>query len=349
MRSPPDHSSESPQPPIIKMAFGGILMGIANLIPGLSGGTMILAMGLYTEFIDSVADVTAFRFSKRRILFLTVVVGCAGAAIIGLASAILYLLFHYTTAMYALFIGMTLGGAPLLARSVRPVRADAVVAIFLGGGLMAGVFMLREGGAMPHNTGMDVISGVVGSTTMVLPGISGSYMLLVMDQYDRVVGTVADLKSGIKNTDMDVIRRALGIAIPVGIGVVVGVIALSNVLKYLLHRHERATIGFLLGMLLGSVIGLWPFGRVPSEDAMERRSPIELRHYADRCGISLPDEADKPAIIAAITDYPNPTGLGDPPPSAIAIAALAVLGGFMVTRALAAKGQVLSGGGEAVA
>ena len=98
----------------VRAGIAGLLMGIANLIPGVSGGTMILAMGLYEEFIDSIADLTALRFSRRRIVFLGIIGLSAAGAILGLAGVILYLLFHHTIAMFALFIGLTLGGAPLL-------------------------------------------------------------------------------------------------------------------------------------------------------------------------------------------------------------------------------------------
>jgi putative membrane protein len=188
---------------MIRTAIAGVLMGIANLIPGVSGGTMILAMGLYQEFIDSVADVTALRITVRRVVFLGLVVVFAGGSIVVLAGVILYLLFHYPEAMFALFIGLTLGGAPLLFRELRPLRADAVVAIAIGLALMVGIALLGTGGGYPQNTAMDFVSGVVGSTTMVLPGISGSYMLLVLGQYDRIVGAV-DTTEGCRPKARDV-------------------------------------------------------------------------------------------------------------------------------------------------
>jgi putative membrane protein len=287
-------------PGLLRTAAAGVLMGIANLIPGVSGGTMILAMGVYEEFIDSVADVTALRFSWRRVVFLLVIGGCAAGAILLLAGVILYLLFRHASAMYALFIGLTLGGAPLLARMLRPVRADVVVAALVGLGLMVGIWRLREGGGLPHNLGMDFVNGVVGSTTMVLPGISGSYMLLVMDQYERVVGAVDDLKAGLWPVDGGLLGASLHILIPVGIGAVLGIVGLSNLLKYLLHRYHRVTVGVLLGILLGSVLGLWPFGRTPSEKALQRRPAAELREFAadwQIAGVEQVADADLAAHI----------------------------------------------------
>jgi len=275
-----DRPAAAKAPGLLRTAAAGVLMGIANLIPGVSGGTMILAMGVYEEFIDSVADVTALRFSRRRVVFLLVIGGCAAGSILLLAGVILYLLFWHASAMYALFIGLTLGGAPLLARMLRPVRADVVAAMAVGLGLMVGVVLLKEGAGLPHNVGMDFVNGVVGSTTMVLPGISGSYMLLVMDQYERVIGAVDDLKAGLWPVNGGLLGASLGILIPVGIGAVLGIVGLSNLLKYLLRRHHRVTVGVLLGILLGSVLGLWPFGRTPSERALERQPPAELRELA---------------------------------------------------------------------
>lgn len=262
---------------LIQTAIGGVLMGVANLIPGVSGGTMILAMGLYEEFIDSVADVTALRLSARRIVFLGVLGTCAAGAVVVLSSVILYLLFAYSSLMFALFIGLTLGGTPTLLKMIGRITGPVVMATVAGIAVMVLIALAGRGAEVPRNTGMDLVSGVVGSTTMVLPGISGSYMLLVLNQYDRVIGAVDDLRQ----QDW----AALWVVVPVGIGAVVGIVGLSNLLKFLLHRYEKVTLGFLLGMLLGSVLGLWPFGRPPTEKILEKRSDQELLAYAEGLGI----------------------------------------------------------------
>ncbi|RMF85717.1 MAG: DUF368 domain-containing protein [Planctomycetota bacterium] len=326
---------------IVRTAIAGVLMGIANLIPGVSGGTMVLALGVYGEFIDAVADVTALRFSWRRIVFLVILAACAGGAIVGLSGVILYLLFFYPVAMFSLFIGLTLGGAPLLWRSLRPARADALIAVACGFAVMVGVALLKEGSGFPKNTAMDFVSGVVGATTMVLPGISGSYMLLVMDQYDRVVGAVRDLKDALKAADATALKAAMKVVVPVGIGAIVGIVALSNLLKILLHRYHRATVGVLLGVLLGSVLGLWPFSKGSGEKAMEDRSIAELRAYAERWSIPDPPATDdRDALIAHIIDR-EVWSRRTPPPittGGVATAVVMVLVGFGGTFALSRLG-----------
>ncbi|MCH8807703.1 MAG: DUF368 domain-containing protein [Planctomycetes bacterium] len=319
----------------LRTAVAGVLMGVANLIPGVSGGTMILAMGLYEEFIDSVAQISAFRFSLRRILFLGIVAGCAGGAIVGLAGLILYLLFHYTSAMFALFIGLTLGGAPLLARGLRPVRVDVVIATVVGFGLMVSVFLLKSDRTLPHNMAMDFVSGIVASTTMVLPGISGSYMLLVMDQYDRIVGAVDDLKTAAVARDLQLAKQALWIVIPVGIAAVVGIAGLSNVLKVLLRRYHRATVGVLFGILLGSVLGLYPFGRAPGEKSLVRRSSEELRVFADEWRIPGVERVAADDLAAFLLENWNRRQAPTYSAAAVLSVVFLAIGGFAVTFLLA--------------
>ena len=310
----------------IRTAIGGVFMGIANLIPGVSGGTMILAVGLYEEFIDSVADITAFRFSARRILFLGTLLLFAGCSIVILSSVILFLLLWHSALMFALFIGLTLGGAPLLARMIGRFHTGSVVAALAGFVLMAGVAMVHRGGAFPRNTVMDFVSGVVGATTMVLPGISGSYMLLILDQYDRVVGAVSDLKHG----SFD----ALKILVPVNIGAILGVVGLSNLLKLLLHRYERVTLGFLLGILLGSVLGLWPFGRAPTLKLLESRPDSELRTFAEQSGIADAGALEGEALATYILErWPDRTA-PDYTASRIVGAIVMVVVGLAVTTLL---------------
>jgi putative membrane protein len=335
-RAPRPRSGQLPVVGTLRAAIAGLLMGIANLIPGVSGGTMILALGLYEEFIESVAEVTALRFSPRRLLFLGTIGVFAAGAILGLAGAILYLLFHHPIAMFALFIGLTLGGAPPLLRLVRPIRVDVVIATLVGLGLMIGVFLLRSGSGMPHNPAMDFVSGVVGSTTMVLPGVSGSYMLLVLDQYERIVGAIDDLKKGLQGRGAGALKDCVKIIAPFGVGAVLGIVALSNVLKMLLRRYHRVTLGVLLGILLGSVIGLWPFNKAPSEKALERRTLSELRAFAATWQIpGYEAVSERESLAKHIAEYWERRGASSFTTGRVGTAMLMAVAGFLATYSLA--------------
>ena len=260
---------------VVRGGVGGVLMGLANLVPGISGGTMLLATGIYPDFIDSVADITTLRFHRKALVVLGTVVGTAGMAILLLAGVVRGLVIDHRWVMYSLFVGLTLGGAPLVWRLVRP----ATPAVF--GGAAAGfvLMLLMAGtlGAPPGGSGSNfvilIVAGIAGASAMILPGISGGYLLLLLGQYETILGAVDRVKIGLLgdsatgvSADLSVAMGALDVVVPVGIGVVLGVVGVSNLLRGLLKKHEKPTLGALLGLLLGAVVGLWPFqhGVVPN-------------------------------------------------------------------------------------
>ena len=245
-------------------------MGLANLVPGISGGTMLLAVGVYPQFISAVAEVTTFRFSPPVLLLLACVGAGAGGAIAGGAGVIGTLLDHYPSTMYSLFIGLTLGGVPILWRMVQPpdrsVIGSAAVAVALMV-LLAATDPGRTGGGASSGAtvyAMLAIAGFSGGAAMILPGVSGAYLLLVLGQYRPIVDAVAAAAAGARAGDTAAAAASLQVLLPVAVGVGLGVVCVSNLVKLLLERYRRTTLGFLLGLLLGSVVGLWPFSGVPS-------------------------------------------------------------------------------------
>ncbi|MFQ5414565.1 MAG: DUF368 domain-containing protein [Phycisphaerae bacterium] len=268
----------APRVPIPRMrtAVAGVLMGLANLVPGVSGGTMILVMGLYDDFITSLADVVRLRPTRRSVGFLMIVVGFAGAAIALGSGPMRAAVRDHHSAMYALFIGMTLGGAPLLYGMLQPVRRSTCIGVVVGLAIMIGIAASRprepehraDTAAAPTARSMDIApdygrdaaAGALGMSAMVLPGISGAYMLLVLDRYEPVLGAVAMTKTYVASMGADGAPDVfLRVMIPVAVGAILSIILLSRGLKWLLHHHERPTVAVLLGILLGSVIGIWPF------------------------------------------------------------------------------------------
>jgi len=253
---------------IVTGALGGILMGLANLVPGVSGGTMLLAMGIYPDFISAIADVTALRLKPRSMLLLGVVGGCAALAILLLAGGVKELVIDHRWIMYSIFIGLTLGGVPLVWRLARPltpsVFASASVAFLLM--VLMAVGSSRSGTGGEANFFLLTLSGLAGASAMILPGVSGGYLLLLLGQYETILGAIDKVKVGLLGNsatgsapDFSVAVEALSVVVPVGIGVVIGVVGVSNLLKWLLDRFNKVTMGALLGLLLGAVVGIWPF------------------------------------------------------------------------------------------
>jgi putative membrane protein len=251
--------------------FGGVLMGLANLVPGISGGTMLLAAGVYPQFIGGVAELTTFRFRLRSILLLAAVAAGAMIAIIGLAGPVKNLVVDHRWIMYSLFIGLTLGGVPVIWRLLKRLSAAAIIAAVIGIAVMAAMAFLQPRGGAPapgesHPYLLYLFAGLVGAAAMVLPGVSGGYLLLVLGQYVTILSAIALAKDGAADRDWAIVGQAMHVIIPVGIGVLIGIVGVSNLIRWLLGRFPQATLGFLLGLLLGAVLGLWPFQQgVPPE------------------------------------------------------------------------------------
>lgn len=266
---------------IIRCIVGGFFMGLANLVPGISGGTMLLAAGIYPRFIGAISEVTRLRFRKLSLLVLLAVVATALAAVVGASGLIVHMVVQYRWAMYALFIGLTLGGVPVIwsmlraaAGGQRPGTTAIIPAIlsFIGMAVV-GYYQATEGGggsAVASWPGM-VAAGALAAGAMILPGISGGYLLLITGFYLPLVAGIRDLRDAVGGGDSAGLMEPVAtIVLPVGIGVIIGIVVVSNVLNWTLKRFERQTLGVLLGLLIGSVAGLWPFqaGTAPQPGTM---------------------------------------------------------------------------------
>jgi len=181
----------------------------------------------------------------------------------------------HTSAMFSLFIGLTLGGAPLLFRMIGRITPSVVIGMLVGLAAMTAIAVhheeppdkaaIRESVAAGRYVivpmvARDILAGAVAISAMVLPGISGAYMLLVLGRYEAVLSAIDLAKRSVLSLGRDGdILLALRVIIPIAIGTILGLVALTNLLKWLLHHREKPTLGVLQGILLGSVIGLWPF------------------------------------------------------------------------------------------
>ncbi|MEM9194927.1 MAG: DUF368 domain-containing protein [Myxococcota bacterium] len=246
-----------------RSAIGGLLMGLANLVPGISGGTMLLAAGVYPKFIQAIAELSTFRFRRRSLLVLAIVVVTALAAILLFAGPVKTLVVEHRWAMYSIFIGLTLGGIPVVWPMAKPATPAVWIGAVVGFLVMAALagFQLSGGeGAERSGFVMMLFAGTAAASAMILPGVSGSYLLLVMGVYVPILAAVDTFKDALKAGDVDAaMDPALAVVLPVGIGVLVGVLLVSNAIKFALARYEKATLGVLLGLLVGAVVGLFPF------------------------------------------------------------------------------------------
>ena len=248
---------------VTRSLFGGVLMGLANLVPGISGGTMLLAAGIYPRFIDAIANLTRFRFRFHSLLTLGCVVAAAGVGILLFAGTLKDLVVDHRWVMYSLFIGLTLGGLPIVWKLARPRSASLVIAAILAFAAMVALAVLQSMGVTGSGGSSFVmlfVAGLAGASAMILPGISGGYLLLLLGQYVPILSGIDQFKSALKARDLEALMEpAFTVVLPVGLGVVAGVVVVGNLLQWLLRRHRKPTLGALIGLLLGSTVGLWPF------------------------------------------------------------------------------------------
>ena len=306
---------------------GGALMGLANLVPGISGGTMLLAAGVYPAFISAIADLSTLRINRRALIVLGTIAGAAVMAIGLLAGPTRTLVIEQRPLMYAFFIGLTLGGLPLVWRLARPATPGVVAGASAAFALM--VWMALEsggGGGSERSFGLLVLSGLAGASAMILPGISGGYLLLLLGQYEPILLAIDDLKEGLigaAGLDFARIAGAMETVIPVGLGVVLGIVGVSNALKWLLARAEKPTLGVLLGLLLGAVVGLYPF-----------QEPVAPEPGFEHRGMRVPDSE-----LAAVPQEDWPLARFTPSPGEAGGAAGLIAAGLLLTTAIARFGD----------
>lgn len=299
----------------LRGGVGGLLMGLANLVPGISGGTMLLAAGVYPRFIAAIGELTTLKFRKASVVVLGSVVVAALAAIVLLAGPTKQLVVDHRWIMYSLFIGLTLGGVPVVWRLIKadaqetnteaadvnpsaPGMTPVWIAAVIGFVGMAALAIFQSSGVAGegHNDGFIflLLAGIAGASAMILPGVSGGYLLLVLGVYVPILAGVDAFKDGLKAGDTAVIMDVgMSVVLPVGLGVLIGVVGVSNLLRWLLAKYEKATLGVLLGLLLGAVVGLWPFQQTISptwhiQVKGQAISPTDLE-YAVENGIEVED------------------------------------------------------------
>jgi putative membrane protein len=313
---------------VLRGLVGGVFMGLANLVPGISGGTMLVAAGIYQRFIAAIAEVTTFKFRGRSVLLLGSVVFAAASAILLLAGPTKELVVHQRWIMYAIFIGLTLGGVPVVWTMVDKATRGLWVGASAGfvGMAVLGIVQAAGSSGAASNEGFLIMlfAGMIAAGAMILPGISGGYLFLVMGVYVPVLTAIDELKlavkggggvSGIWGAAQDPV---LNVVVPVGIGVVIGVVLVSNLLKIALARAEKPTLGVLLGLLVGAVVGLWPFqqGVAPKLGELFRGQPVTS------------------ALLETIKPEKYPTEFFTPSATQVLIALSLIVAGFAVTAAI---------------
>ncbi len=239
------------------LALKGVSMGVANVIPGVSGGTLAMITGIYKELIDAIKsfDIQAIKllFAGRfkdlvahvNLWFLVAVFAGIGVGILTFARVLDYLFVNYPVFIWAFFFGLILGSIYFLARRIERWSLVAVL-MFAAGTAVAVAISVLSPGAENDSAGYLFLCGVVAMCSMILPGLSGSFVLILMGNYHLVmIEAVNDLN--------------LRILLPLAVGAGSGLIAFSHFLSWIMKKFQDQTIALLTGFILGSLAMLWPW------------------------------------------------------------------------------------------
>lgn len=266
----------------ILLVLKGIAMGAANVIPGVSGGTLALITGIFERLINAIKSFNlkavkllfSFRLKEfaayTDLYFLVAVFGGVLLAIVSLAKLFDYLFTNYPVYIWAYFFGLVLASVYFVGKTVSKWNAAVVISTLVGIAFAVMISVLNP--AMENSSPLYLfICGIVAICSMILPGLSGSFVLILMGNYQLV------MIDAVNNRDLEIL-------IPVGIGAVGGLIAFSHVLSWVFKRFRDQTIALLTGFIFGSVSILWPWQKMiymtdaAGELVLKKGEPIVVKY-----------------------------------------------------------------------
>ncbi|SBS24558.1 hypothetical protein MAQ5080_00024 [Marinomonas aquimarina] len=281
-------------PKWLKIYLSGVLMGAADVVPGVSGGTMAFIVGIYDRLIHALSGVngTSLKMLCKGdvkglwqhfdgAFLLTLLLGIA-TSIFGIASIVTTLLLEYPVWLWSFFFGLILSSAYILIHEMKRFKWQHGVVMLLGIAVGAVLSMLVPT-QVDTGLGMVFVSGMIAICAMILPGISGSFILLMMGMYGFIITAVKDLN---------------GVVMAIfALGALLGLLSFSKLLNWLLQHAKSITLALLTGVMLGALVKVWPWKqaisyieighkRVPSEEQL--LLPWQMLNYDLVDGLLIP-------------------------------------------------------------
>lgn len=257
---------------MIKNILKGMVIGIANVIPGVSGGTMMVAMGIYDKLIHCITHL--FSELKKNIIFLAPIAVGMALAIVGSSFTIekMFEVFPFQTSL--LFVGLVVGGLPAMWKNVKgkPIRLGHMITCVLFLALVVGMALLGETEGNATELTFSLVNavklffvGVIAAATMVIPGVSGSMVLLLIGYYNPILSAINGFIRAALSLDMPAIFQGVGVLAPFGIGMVIGIFAIAKLIEIIFEKFPLYAYWGIIGLILASpfaILAMGSFGTI---------------------------------------------------------------------------------------
>ena len=248
---------------MLKLILQGMAVGIANIIPGVSGGTMMVAMGLYDKLIHAITHLKSeLKYAFK--LLIPIFVG-AGIAVIVLSRLFEYLLAAHPIPTNFAFCGLIAGSLPFIFKKVegKKITVGKIIAFVIFFAVVILMAVLGETSGADADVSFGVVNviklfgvGVIAAATMVVPGVSGSMILMVLGYYDVILATINDFIDAVLAVDIGAILTATGVLAPFGIGVIVGIFVIAKIIEFIFAKAETYAYFAIIGLIMASPIAI---------------------------------------------------------------------------------------------
>ncbi|UOQ84263.1 DUF368 domain-containing protein [Gracilibacillus salinarum] len=232
--------------------YRGMLMGASDVVPGVSGGTIAVVLGIYDQLIEAINGFFSKDFKKHLMFLIPLGVGIV-TAIFVLAGLIEWLFEHYPQQTQFAFLGLIIGVLPFLfqqSNAKETFKSNHVLLVLIGL-VIVGSMIFFQTGEPAAVTDFEAstylwlfLSGFLASAAMILPGISGSFLLLIIGSYSTIISAIDDFN--------------IPVIITVGIGILLGLVLMSKLIHFFLSRFPTATYAVVIGMVIGSIFVIFP-------------------------------------------------------------------------------------------
>ncbi len=265
----------------LMVTLKGACMGAADVIPGVSGGTIAFIMGIYDEFVGSIASINAeamkllfkgqFKAFWKHIngTFLVSIVLGIGISVVLLAGLMQTLLTVYPIQTWAFFFGLIVASSIFILRGISGWKLREVLFLILGGVLGVTVCPLSPT-QTPDALWFKFLSGAIAICAMILPGISGSFILLILGKYQYIMAAISGLVAG-ENFGQNLLILCVFL-----VGAVVGILGFSKFLHWLLARWNKETLIVLAGFIIGSLVKVWPWSNAEALAQAEAAGDLQI-------------------------------------------------------------------------